>query len=242
MLENKIHIFENPLQTAKAVAEFIAKEVSNTGKKQFNVAISGGSTPNLLFTLLSEEYKEKVDWRKIALFWVDERCVPADDSESNYGNVKKLLLDKVSLSENQIFQMIGENDPAFEVERYENLLVQNLPEKDKTPIFDLVLLGMGDDGHTASIFPNNLKLLRSENFVATAKHPTSGQNRITLTGVTIENALQILFVITGNSKAVVLDEILKEKHNSENYPAFHILKNTKAEIYLDRDASVRLKK
>jgi 6-phosphogluconolactonase len=138
--------------------------------------------------------------------------------------------------------MIGENDPAFEVERYENLLVQNLPEKDKTPIFDLVLLGMGDDGHTASIFPNNLKLLRSENFVATAKHPTSGQNRITLTGVTIENALQILFVITGNSKAVVLDEILKEKHNSENYPAFHILKNTKAEIYLDRDASVRLKK
>ena len=137
--------------------------------------------------------------------------------------------------------MQGEGNPIKEALRYQKMLEKELPLQDGFPIFDLVLLGMGDDGHTASIFPDNMELLQSDQAVAVGVHPVSGQERITLTGKTILEAKQVVFLITGSSKATVLREIIKHEPQGEDYPAFYVAKNAKsADFYLDRDAAALL--
>jgi 6-phosphogluconolactonase len=237
------HIYETPEETARAVAELILAKAKEKTKQSlpFNIALSGGSTPKLLFTLLANEYVNSIPWHFVRLFWVDERCVPPTHPESNFGMTYDSLLNHVPIHDSNIFRMQGEDNPIKEAARYQKMLEKELPFEDGFPIFDLVLLGMGDDGHTASIFPDNMDLLQSDQAVAVGTHPVSGQERITLTGKTILEAKQVVFLITGSSKATVLRQIIKHEPQRENYPVFYVAKNAKnADFYLDKSAAALL--
>lgn len=242
MKETNLFVFSEPEEVAEFLAKLIIEKIEQNKKqsKPFNLAISGGNTPNILFSMLAGEFAEKVDWSHLKLFWVDERCVDPNDTESNFGNVFRILLKNVPMPQENIFNMKGANEPAVEVIRYQKILKNELPEKNGLPVFDLVLLGMGDDGHTASIFPDNMELIHSTQIVASAVHPQTGQHRITLTGDVICNAEHVIFVITGHSKANVLEEIIQEKGDFERYPAYYILANCDAELYLDSEAAEML--
>ena len=238
-----LHIFETAEETARAVAEEILTKAIEKTKQSlpFNIALSGGSTPKLLFKILAEEYLSKVPWHFVRLFWVDERCVPPTHAESNFGMTFENLLKHVPIHDANIFRMLGEVDPEKEAIRYQSLLEAQLTMSKNIPQFDMVLLGMGDDGHTASIFPGNLELLHSEAIVVVATHPTSGQERITLTGNIINEAKDVIFLITGASKAIILKQIFNRKSVSETYPTSYIhSKSGEATFYLDKAAASEL--
>lgn len=238
-----IHIFPTPEDTARAVAEVILAKAKEKNKQSlpFNIALSGGSTPKLLFSILANEYVDKVPWNIVRLFWVDERCVPPTHAESNYGMTYNSLLANVPIHDANIFRMLGEVDPEKEAKRYEALLPLQLEVVKGVPHFDLILLGMGDDGHTASIFPNNLALLDVQQTVAVAVHPTSGQKRITLTGTVINHAENVIFLVTGSSKATVLRQIIHREPSFETYPTSYIHSQSgAATFYMDKAAANEL--
>jgi 6-phosphogluconolactonase len=242
-MDSNLHIYKTPEETALAVAELILKKAKEKNKQSlpFNIALSGGNTPELLFTLLAKEYINSIPWHFVRLFWVDERCVPPTNEESNYGMTYKNLLKYIPIHDANIFRMFGEVDPQLEAIRYQNLLDVQLEKKNGIPQFDLIILGMGADGHTASIFPDNLKLLHTEQTVAFAVHPTSGQRRITITGKVINNAEEVVFMITGTTKATVLRQIIKCEPGYKNYPASYIHSQSgAADFYLDKAAANEL--
>ena len=242
-MNSNIHIFETPEETARAVAEVILEKAKEKTKLSLplNIALSGGNTPKLLFSILANEYADKMPWHIVRLFWVDERCVPPTDADSNFGMTYTSLLKYVPIHDANIFRMLGEVDPQKEASHYQSLLDVQLVKKNGIPQFDLMLLGMGDDGHTASIFPDNLNLLHTEHAVAVAVHPTSDQKRITLTGTVINHAEQVIFLITGSSKACILRQILKREPTFKNYPASYIHSQSgAAAFYLDKDAANEL--
>ena len=239
----RIHTYDNPESTARAVAELIASmAVEKSGQNQFlHLAVSGGSTPKLLFSLLAEEYEHSVPWKSVKLFWVDERCVSPTHAESNYGMTYDAMLRRPMIPAENVFRMKGEDFPADEAARYEKVLREQLPAQNAYPVFDLILLGMGDDGHTASIFPDQMHLLDVEQAVAVAVHPQSRQKRITLTGNTIKNAQKVAFLITGNSKAKVLKQIISKEDQASEYPTAHVwAANGAADFYLDNQAAALL--
>lgn len=186
--------------------------------------------------MLARDYRNKIDWAKVNVYWADERCVPPDDEESNFGMTEKILLNKVNIPESNVHRIFGGNDPEEEAIRYSEIIKSNLEFKNGSPEFDLILLGVGDDGHTASIFPDQMELLSSENICAVATHPVSGQKRITLTGKVINTAARIYFLVTGKSKAEVVSKILEKSEDYLKYPAAHIDADN-AGWYLDKEAA-----
>ena len=242
-MTSNIHIFNTSEETARAVSELILSKAKEKTKHSnpLNIALSGGNTPKLLFELLVNEYEDKIPWHFVRLFWVDERCVPPTHPESNFGMTYESLLKNVPIPDNNIFRIIGEDDPEKEAKRYQELLKTQLPSNKSVPQFDLILLGMGDDGHTASIFPNNLGLLYSDQFVETSSYPVTGQKRITLTGTTINQAEEVVFLIIGSSKAEVLSQITNHKQEFKNYPASYVhSQNGVAQFYLDKSAASKI--
>ncbi len=214
-------IFDTPRTLANQVALDLANLI-DTKSGTFNLAISGGSTPLLLFEILAHDFAETVNWQKLHVFWVDERCVPPTHPESNYGAALERWFSKVALPEQNIHRMHGESVPETEAIRYQAELSKHLPQKNNLPVFDLILLGMGDDGHTASIFPPQLALMTSEKSVAVGQNPYSGQNRITLTGTAINNAENIWFLVTGQNKAPLVNTIFNQQNGYLQFPAAHI--------------------
>jgi len=238
-----LHVYETNQDTARAVAELIRIKAKEKNKQSLplNIALSGGSTPKLLFNLLAKEYADTIPWHFIRLFWVDERCVPPTHSESNYGMTYEHLLKNVPIHDSNVFPIQGEIEPVSEALRYQNILKAQLPSRNGIPKFDIILLGMGDDGHTASIFPNNLSLLHSDQLVAVSTHPVSNQKRITLTGQIINQADEVIFLVTGASKANVLKQIIHREPDFENYPASYIhAQCVPALFYLDKEAAEKL--
>lgn len=233
MMIKKLHIFANPEELATQFANQLMNWVENNFGKDFHLAISGGNTPNLLFSVLAEKYPESGLWQNVHFWWVDERMVPPNHQESNYKTANDLLFSKISIPEENIHQVKGENDPEKEALSYSSQIRESLISRNGWPVFDLILLGMGDDGHTASIFPNQLELLNSENVCEVATHPASGQKRVTLTGKVIENASKICFLVTGAGKAERLKEIRNYPELARLLPAFHILN---AEWFVDEAA------
>ena len=151
-----------------------------------------------------------------------------------------LFTDKIFRSEN-IFRIKGENDPFEEVKIYNNILKENLPESDGLPQFDLIILGLGDDGHTASLFPNKFKALSDEPGCVVASHPSTGQKRISLSERIINNSLEVIFHVTGSNKKNIVDDIINEKGNYKLYPGSYISpKSNNISWYLDFDASEKL--
>lgn len=223
-MKNNILKFDSPLETANAVAEFILQKAIEKEElnQALNIGLSGGNTPKLLFEVLATRYKELIPWHLVRLFWVDERCVPIDHPESNYSMTYEALLRWVPIPTQNIFRMKGEVDPTTEATRYAKMLQKELPSISDFPQLDIILVGMGDDGHTASIFPNQMQLLRSIVSVSIGTHPHTGQQRITLTGKTLNTAKRLIFIITGDSKATVLRKIIHAEQDCEQFPAYHV--------------------
>lgn len=231
--------YPTKLAVANQFSEFLAKFIA--GKEAVSIALSGGSTPKIVFDMLVANYVDTINWNAIHLYWGDERCVPPEDDESNYKMTRKHLLSKVPIPENNIHRIQGENIPTTEAERYGQVLETTLEKHNGIPQFDLVILGMGDDGHTASIFPHEIQLWNSSNNCEVATHPTSGQRRISLTGKIINNAKTVAFIVTGGGKAAKVNSIINKTENYSQYPAAHVSPDS-GELYwfLDADAATDL--
>jgi 6-phosphogluconolactonase len=233
-----IKIYKNPVLVAEALAADLLHLILEyeKGSRIFRIALSGGNTPGLLFQTLAARYKDSMPWNLMHFYWTDERCVPPNDPESNYGMANSLLFSKLNLPANHIHRIQGEFPAVEECKRYSGILRDQLEEVNSKPSFDMVLLGIGDDGHTASIFPNQMELVYSDSICETARHPSSGQIRISLTGTTINNARRIVFLVTGKSKARIVKEVAREQ--KQFYPSSHIAPvNGELSWYLDEEAA-----
>ncbi len=236
-MQPQIKIFADKTDLSRFFGDILEKESNE--KDSVTIALSGGSTPKAIFDILASEYQNRIKWEKLRFFWGDERCVKPDDAESNYGMTRTHLFDKVPVSESNIFRVKGELSPDEAASQYETIIRNELPETNGWPQFDLMILGMGDDGHTASIFPYQIELWDSEKICEVATHPDSGQKRVTLTGNVINNAKQIIFLVTGKNKAGKAHEIINEKGNFKTYPAS--LVNKKSSLWMmDEDAAALL--
>jgi len=217
MKENNLKVFKNPIATAEAFGDHLMDCIA--ASETYHCALSGGSTPKLLFSYLAEKYLNSPSWEKLHVYWGDERCLPPDHSDSNFKLTDELLLSKVSIPKENIHRVKGEGDPSVEAERYAQELATSLGA-DMT--FDMIILGMGEDGHTASIFPHQMELLNDVKSCAVAMHPISGQQRVTLTGPVINKAKEVVFLVTGAGKKEKLTEIFEHKGDWKSYPASHI--------------------
>ncbi len=220
------HLAMDFLNSANLAAEF---------KCPINMALSGGSTPALFFQKLAfVPHRKNISWQHVHFFWVDERCVPPDDPDSNYGMTQKHLFDHISFPNENIHRIFGENDPEVEAKRYAKEIIQFVPQNFRNlPQFDWILLGLGSDGHTASIFPGSDVLEDRKNICAVATHPNTGQKRITLTLPVINHAKRVSFLVTGENKASVVAKILTGE--SKSSPAAFVRPvNGIVEWYLDQ--------
>jgi 6-phosphogluconolactonase len=205
-----IKIYNDTKALATGFTEFLTLLI---GEDNVNICLSGGSTPKAIFDYWAEHCKNSIPWSKINLFWGDVRCVSPTNEMSNYGMTREHLLSKIDIPKENIHRIIGENSPEQEAKRYAELL----------PSLDLVLLGMGDDGHTASIFPNQIELWDSQEKCVVAKHPDSGMKRISITGQVINQAKYVAFLVTGKGKADKVREIVQNrKMVKDKYPAARV--------------------
>jgi len=185
----------------------------------YNIAVSGGSTPEKVFSSMS--FKEEVNIDRIRIFWVDERCVAPEHPESNYRMVKKSLIDNAAMSSDNIFRIMGEDEPERAAGEYEKILSSSLHSQNGFPRFDLILLGIGGDGHTASIFPGQEDLFNSEMICAVTQNPVTRQNRITITGGVINNAKEVIFLVSGKEKAEIVSQVVNGEYPG-SFPASYV--------------------
>jgi 6-phosphogluconolactonase len=226
-------VFGSPALLAEAFAAEMFASIS--GRPSFNIALSGGSTPRLLFETLAG-HAAGLDWQRVHFYWGDERCVPPDDRDSNYRMAREALFDRIRVPAANIHRIRGEDDPYVEAERYGGEMLATLPGAEGA--LDLVMLGLGEDGHTASVFPHNIELIKSENLCEVSAHPESGQLRITVTGRVLAAASRIMFIATGTGKAQKVAEILGKKAGYELYPAGLVdAMRDDVQWWLDRDAA-----
>jgi 6-phosphogluconolactonase len=210
-------IFYSKEQLARFFGDYLA--TLTRLNQQVNMALSGGSTPEIIFDVLSQEYQNTIDWDKIRFFWGDERCVPPDHDESNYNMTRQHLFDHLPIPETNIFRVKGELSPQEALADYRDVIKNEVPRENDIPVFDVVMLGMGVDGHTASVFPHQIFLWNSDQLCELGTHPDLGQKRITLTGQVINNAREIVFLVTGKNKAPKVDDILNKREGYDKYPA-----------------------
>jgi len=232
-----IKIYKTSNELSENLSDYI---INHFILKDKNIAISGGSTPIELFKSLSQKLgKSKRIYANF--YWIDERCVPPNSEESNFKSANEYLFKKININYDNINRIIGENDPEAEVKRYSDLLTKNLDSKNDLPSLDLSILGLGDDGHTASIFPYQFEKFKNINECLIATHPLSKQKRVSLSRNLINNSKEIIFHVTGNGKTTVVDEIINEIGNHKSYPASSIKQSSgKLSWYLDFDAAEKL--
>jgi len=221
-MDRKLQIFKDPQLLANKLSEELMAWIADSSGNRFHIAVSGGSTPNLLFSTLAASYADTQLWQKTHFWWVDERMVAPEDAESNFGKCRQLLLSKINIPAENIHRIRGEKEPYQEAEVYETALRNMLTMQNGWPCFDFILLGMGEDGHTASIFPNQPELLKSGRLCAVATHPVTSQKRVTLTGNVINHASIICFQVTGANKAERLSEIWSGGEKGKMLPAGNI--------------------
>ncbi len=189
---------------------------------RFAAALSGGETPRALYGLLArQQFSQKVPWRHVRLYWGDERCVPSGDAASNYGIAQQAFIRHVPLAEANIYRMAGEEEPSVAALAYEKelraLATLERPKSD-LPVFDLVLLGLGGDGHTASLFPHSPALAQEERLCVATQAP-DGSARLTVTYPVINAARRVWFLASGTAKAGMVAEVLEGMKIPEALPA-----------------------
>jgi len=215
-----IKTYPNPENLAQEAAEIFAnlaeEAISEIGF--FTVALAGGATPRPLYERLATiEYSQRLNWEKVHIFWGDERCVPPHHIESNYRLVKEALLDFASVPDENIHRIRGELKPARGAKDYEDLLKDFFANQ--PPRFDLILLGMGKDGHTASLFPGTSAIQETKRWVTANYVEELSSWRITLTPVIINQASNVIFLVTGEEKAKPVRQVLWGHYQPEILPA-----------------------
>jgi 6-phosphogluconolactonase len=207
MIEPRLEIFESPAQTAECAAKWIVARIAATAGT-FRIALSGGSTPKRLYRQLAA-FGDQIAWERLEVYWGDERFVPYDDPSSNYRMARETLLDAVPVDPAKVHPIPTDGDPQSGAGRYEETLRQTYgePVLGARPLFDLVLLGLGEDGHTASLFPGSTLLNERERWVAAALDEAA-EPRITLTFPPLESSRAILFLVTGETKAPAVQRVL----------------------------------
>ncbi len=232
---------------ARRAAEYFVEKVEQAvaARGWARIAISGGSTPKAAFALLGDHgqpWRMRMPWERLDLWWVDERCVPPDDPDSNFRMTREALLDHVPLKPEQIHRMEGELEPNVAAARYEAALRNGFRlEGAETPRFDLVQLGMGPDGHTASLFPHT-EALHEMGRLAVANHVSAKDAwRITLTLPVINRGAEVFLLIAGEDKAQILKEVIMGPRDPERLPSQLISPaNGILTLLLDRSAAALL--
>lgn len=240
-------VWSTPEELAIASAQLLATHVESAVARRgvARLAISGGSTPQAAFKVLADPahgFANTLPWDKVQLFWVDERCVPPDHPESNYGVCKQLLLDNVAIPPANVFRMEGELEPEEAASRYESTLRNAMKlEGAESPTFDLIALGMGPDGHTASLFPHTGALHEFGRLVVANHVPQKDTWRITLTGPVINQGSEVAFECEGAGKADILAEVLTGPRDPERLPS-QLVRPTSGKLLflLDAAAAARL--
>lgn len=238
-METTIKISQSPFDLARDLAADIAEMInrSASGKRPFTFVLSGGSTPKMLFNVLADNYSDSIPWSIVHFFWGDERCVPPGDPESNYGMTERFLLSRIPVPGVNIHRIRGEDDPLNEAKRYSSEILLNTLSINNVPVFDLVILGIGEDGHTASIFPGNKELLVTDKIMDLAIHPVTLQKRLSLSAPVINNASNIVFLVSGTGKAGVVADVIENKEIVD-YPASFIQpSHGHLRWYLDSDSA-----
>ena len=248
-LEVTYHVYDSPAALARAAAEHFVKRaedsVAKRGRARF--AISGGSTPKATFALLAdpaEPFLKQMPWDKLELFQVDERTVPPDHADSNYKMTKAALLDRVPMPAEHFFRMEGELDPEEAASRYESIVRQQFRlEGAEAPRFDVVQLGMGDDGHTASLFPHTEGISELGRVVFANHVPQKDTWRITFSAPVLNEANDVFFLIAGADKAAPLEQVLFGDYDPAQWPSQLIQPvNGALTMLLDQAAAAKLPK
>jgi 6-phosphogluconolactonase len=233
----ELRIFYGPEEAARAAAQHFVS------LRPRAVALSGGSTPRLLYQLLAEPrepYRDQIAWDRTHFFFSDERHVPPDDPDSNYRMANEALLSRVPLRRENVHRIPAENPVAEKVaEEYETNLRKFLG--DAIPHFDLILLGLGEDGHTASLFPHSPALRETERLVVAPWVEKLSAYRITMTLPVLNNGGSVVFLVTGGSKAEILREVVRKKRKPDQYPA-QAIRPTRGKLLwlVDKEAAAAL--
>ena len=241
---SEIVTLEDPLGVAHAAGErFLAAAVEAVRSRgRFVVVLSGGSTPQAMHRVLtSSPWQSEIPWSRSVVLFGDERCVPPDHEDSNFHMASETLLDHVGIPKNRIHRIEGElDDPAEAARRYERVL-HELYRPEEPSCFDLVMLGIGEDGHTASLFPETKALNENRRLVVANRVPALDSWRITLTFPALCAAGQVLFLATGEMKARVVAEAFGGLPHDVRYPCERVVpKSGRREILVDRAAASRL--
>lgn len=238
MIKEEIEIFDNSEALYEGFSEFLIKLLDVY--PLINLSLSGGNTPKGLFEYWSKNHKEDIDWERIMFFWGDERCVPPKDEMSNFGMTKDFLFNNIDKIESKGWRRIhGENFPEEEAEWYSRILTTKVKQRKDVPTFEVMMLGLGDDGHTVSIFPDQMELWDSEKLCVVAEHPETKMKRITITGQVVNNSQYVVFLVTGKNKAEKVRDIIKSRSEFvDKYPAAKV-DPKKGYLYwfLDKDAA-----
>ncbi|CUH97291.1 hypothetical protein P22_3418 [Propionispora sp. 2/2-37] len=214
-----INVYADPRELCLAAAELFTSQALTAISKRgdFRVALSGGSTPRQLYEELAKPFwRDRINWEKVLIFWGDERHVPAGDALSNQNMTRKALLDHIPIPAGNIFPIPFAESADAAARQYETTLHKLFPD---LPVFDLVLLGLGEDGHTASLFPGNKVLKEQTRWVCSARPLSGGPERVTLTYPVINQAASICFLVTGSNKAGIVRQIMEGNGSAVSYPA-----------------------
>lgn len=238
----RVEVWRDLAEVSERAAELligVARE-STSEHDRFTLALAGGSTPKALYELLATDPKStRIQWEQTHLFWTDERCVPPTDSQSNYRMAHETLLAHVNVPPEQIHRMHGEDEPRHAAEAYASDLEKCFGTGD--PRFSLILLGMGDDGHTASLFPTSPALADKTHTVAANYVEKLSTHRLTMTLRTLNAASTIIFLVSGESKAKALSSVFGSKDKEDSALPARLVKPTKGElIWLVDEPAARL--
>lgn len=239
----KFNVYKDIEKLSEGLASWMCDLIQSTLHNQefFTLVLSGGSTPKSLFKkLASPEFKDKIDWKRIQLFWGDERAVPFSDDRNNAKMAHDILIDHLDIPATQVHAMRTDIEPVFSAQEYEKMLHTYFANTTKS--FDLVLLGMGDDGHTLSLFPGSAIIEEmNDDWVKAVYNEEQQMYRITLMPVIVNRSANIVFMVDGPKKTTVLKEVIEGEYNPVQLPS-QIIKPANGELYwfLDETAAEKL--
>ena len=234
---NTVRIFSDLSDLAEAIALRFYEEAKQATRQNrlYSIVLTGGVTASKVYRLFGASgFGNKIPWESVHLFWTDERCVAPESNESNFGTTQRSFLNGISIPDENIHRIHGEDNPAIEANRYACEIQNHIALKNNSKYcFDWVLMGLGLDGHTASLFPKQGALINPQGFCDIAQHPETNQKRITLTVPLFQYAKHITYHVVGSEKAKIISELISQSPESKKYPAAQI----HGEWYLDEAAA-----
>jgi len=237
---SSVCIFPDLDALAEAIAQRFCNEAKQAAKENrfFSLVLTGGRTAAKVYQwFIAPGFRDEIPWASVHLFWTDERCVPPESDESNFGMAHRTFLHAIPIPHENVHRIRGEEDPANEANRY-SLEIRShiILKKNGDHCFDWVLMGLGMDGHTASIFPGKENLINAPDLCGVVRHPQTKQKRITLTGLAFKQAACVTYHVIGLDKAGTISELISKSSKSRKFPAAHV----PGEWYLDQAAASNL--